>query len=418
MERILQEILNIDKSKECLKFLVQRIQSENYRGVQISQHNRYTQKEILVILQELYNLCGKDYLQIRTKDLSKRPYNIEGEETYAQLTHNISQKIGRCTQDSLRKNLFVDMHRMGLIERFNAKKKALKPFEGGTKKYITLSKFGIELLNSKDIFTQKLLYTRALESLMNGFGEEILQIILELDKSYISIYELLFFGTFVYKNLNSHFYTRTQIIEFIKEFRTLSRFNKEFLINKIKAYCEPSNFKGDKTQKRDFHNWINETQQILSLLTQMAYFEWNKKEERLYIRIGKESLYEDNTKLKRSLAQKRYYFEKHKIKKAKGFELHHIVPLCWAKSCLEFQVLDDWQNLVYIDAYSHAQITHNQNANVCLSFNGNDAIFTDFSHNAVYCKNNQNIKYNTNNQELMLTYNQNLLSAKEYKEIG
>ncbi len=413
MTQILQDILNIDKSKECIKFLVKRVQSANYRGVQISQHNRYTQNEILIILQEIYNLCGKKLLQIRTTDLSKRPQNINGEEMYAQLTHNIASKMGRCTQDSLCKNIFVDMHRMGLINRFNAKKRALNSFENGSKKYIALTQLAIELLLAKDIFTQNILYTRALESLMNGFGEEILQIILELNKPYLTIYELLFFGTFVYQTLDSHIYEREEIIEFIEEFRTLSKFSQKFLIEKIKAYCNPLNSSGDKTQKRDFHNWINETQQILTLLTQMAYFEWNKKEEKLYIRIGKEGIYENSAKLKRSLVQKQCYFTEHNVAKTKGFELHHIVPLCFAKNRLEFQIFDNWQNLVYIDAYSHAQITQNSNANVLLSFNNNDAIFTDFNNNKVCCENDINIKYGTDKQNLMLTYNQQLLFAKE-----
>ena len=180
-------------------------------------------------------------------------------------------------------------------------------------------------------------------------------------------------------------------------------------MEKIKAYCNPSNFSGDKTHKRDFYNWINETQQILTLLAQMAYFEWNRKEQRLYIRVGRESVYTNNVKLKRSLVQKQHYFTQHNVAKTKGFELHHVVPLCFAKTRNEFLILDDWQNLVYIDVYSHAQITQNNNANVRLSFDENDAIFTDFNDNSVCCKNNTNIKYNLSKQEIMFDYNQKLL---------
>lgn len=411
MRQILEDILKIDPSKECLKFLVERIQSDNYRGVQISQHNRYTQYAIKVILQEIDKICGQDLLQIRTTDLSKRPFNINGEERYAKLTNNIALKIGRCTQDSLRKNIFVDMHRMGLIQRFDAKRKALNPFDKGVKKFIALSPLALNFLQSQDIFTQNLLYTRALESLMNGFGEEILGLILELDSHFIGVYELLFFGTFLYQNLNNHIYERSEILAFIKEFRTLSKFNQKLLIEKIKDYCNPNNFTGDKTDKRDFHNFLNETQQILTLLDQMAYFEYNKKEERLYIRIGKENLYENSTKLKRSLNEKELYFKEHNVRKTKGFELHHIVPLCWAKSRNEFKILDKWQNLAYIDAFSHAQITQNNNANVKLDFANTDAIFSDFDNNQVKCKKNSQILYDESKQETMLDYNHSLLHA-------
>lgn len=143
----------------------------------------------------------------------------------------------------------------------------------------------------------------------------------------------------------------------------------------------------------------------------MAYFEYNKKEERLYIRIGKENLYENSTKLKRSLNEKMLYFKEHNVRKTKGFELHHIVPLCWAKSRNEFNILDKWQNLAYIDAFSHAQITQNNNANVKLDFTNTDAIFSDFDNNQVKCKKDSQILYDESKQETMLDYNHSLLHA-------
>ena len=255
-----------------------------------------------------------------------------------------------------------------------------------------MSDFGIEFLQNEDIFMRNLLYTRALENLMQGFGEEILNIILELESNYLSMYEVLFFATFLHQRLESRHYSRSDIASLIKDYRTLSRFQKQALLEKIKLYCEPKNFSGTKIEKRDFHNWINETQQILSLLTQMAYFEWNKQDSRLYIRTGNYGIYEDSSKLKRSIKEKSLYFEKHNIAKEKGFELHHIVPLCLATSRAEFQVLDKWENMAYIDAFSHAKITQNNNANMRLEFHNDTAVFSDFKHYAVSCNKGGHIK--------------------------
>ena len=77
----------------CVNFLMNRIQSNSYRQIHISQHNRYMQCEVFVILQEIYNLVRLEPMQIRTEDLSKRPQNIVGEELYAQLTDNIYERI-------------------------------------------------------------------------------------------------------------------------------------------------------------------------------------------------------------------------------------------------------------------------------------------------------------------------------------
>ena len=235
------------------------------------------------------------------------------------------------------------------------------------KKYTALTSFGIKFLQTEDIFTQNLLFTRALENLMQGFGEEILSMILELKFSYLTMYEILFFATFLGQKLEARIYHRNDIIELIQDYRRLSKIQQKTLIEHLKTYCNPQNFIGDKTQKRDFHNWINETQQILNLLTQMAYFEWNKTDKKLHIRINEKSLFENSTKLKRSMQQKAEYFKQHNVCKEKGFELHHIVPLCFASSKEEFQVIDKWENMVYIDAFSHAKITQNNNANMRLT---------------------------------------------------
>ena len=129
------------------------------------------------------------------------------------------------------------------------------------------------------------------------------------------------------------------------------------------------------------------------------------------MKVGKNDIFEDNTKLKRSLTEKQAYFMQHQVNKSKGFELHHIVPLCWAKSRVEFQTLDKWENLVYIDAFSHAKITQNNNKNVRLSFINLNAVFSDFKENQVLCEKDSQILYDKNKQKIMLDYNQNLLHA-------
>ncbi|MCI5681797.1 MAG: hypothetical protein MR293_07510, partial [Bacteroidales bacterium] len=162
------------------------------------------------------------------------------------------------------------------------------------------------------------------------------------------------------------------------------------------------------------------SQQIAdSLLGQTVYFEYDKENGRLVLR-SKGGLFNADPKLKRSLQVKQSYFENHKIAKKKaGFELHHIVPLCWAVDANEFVTLDQWENLVYIDAYSHAQITQNRNRNVELDFNktNNDTIFKDYSNNnCVVCKYGTNILYDEHKQKEMLSYNQKLLTATSDKQ--
>ena len=99
---LIDQLVRIDPSKECLKFLSKRILSNNYRGIQLSQHNRYDVDIISTILTEIYNSVGLSPMRIRTTDLSKRPYNTPDETVYANFVNRLNSNLGRCTQDSVR----------------------------------------------------------------------------------------------------------------------------------------------------------------------------------------------------------------------------------------------------------------------------------------------------------------------------
>ncbi len=82
---------------------------------------------------------------------------------------------------------------------------------------------------------------------------------------------MMFFVTF----LNIDNFTRSEIIEYVREYRSLSRIQKEKLKELAQDYCNPNHFNGNKLEKRDYHNWKNQAQQIFSLLEQSVFFETN-----------------------------------------------------------------------------------------------------------------------------------------------
>ncbi|TPH94680.1 restriction endonuclease subunit R [Helicobacter pylori] len=418
LEKILLEITQLDPSKECLKFLANRIKSSDYRGLHLSQHNRYDQNKIKTIIQAIFNEVGEDLLQIRTTDMSKRPSNIIGEEVYAKVVDNICKsempqnnlgKKNQVTQDSLRKNLFVDMHRMGLIERYNKNKEPTNPYIQSNIKYISLTPLAIEFLNAQDLLRKNFCYTQALENLLKGFGAECREVMIELENHYLDIEEMMFFVTF----LNIENFTRSEIIEYVREYRSLSRIQKEKLKELVQDYCNPNHFNGNKLDKRDYHNWKNQAQQIFSLLEQSVFFETNK--ERLILKTLNEENKQNDKKLKRSIKEKALYFEKHGVKKEKGFELHHIVPLCLARSIEEFDLLDKWENLIYIDAFNHAKISQTQNKHICLYFENCDVILSKGlkeEQESLYFTYIENVLYKLDLQNVMLKYNKDLLHSK------
>ena len=403
-----KQLCNIDASKSCFSFLADRIGSVNYRGVQFSQHNRYDLNIIYIMLKELYDLVGTEKMIIRTTDLKNRPYNIPEETMYARYVDVLCRKLGRCTQDSVRKNLFVDLHRMNLIERYDANENALDPYARGTKKYVKISDLGLDLINSNHtLFERKLRYTRAIDTLTKGLADQLLDIA-TID-GFITETEFQFFFSFIGKELNGHIYSKTELLDFIKEFRMTSKYQQKFAINTVKEYCDPATFVGDKTKKRDYHNWLNETQQIFMLMGQTAYYE--ESNGALNIRVGEDSLYENKEKLVRSKNEKEAYFSHHSVNKQPGFELHHIVPLCWAKNALEFSMLDVWKNLIYIDGYKHSIITQKNNEHVRLAFVDGDISLKNFNDDEIYCKKGENVLYKESNQIIMSRYNDDLLNS-------
>lgn len=411
----LDRLLTIDPSKECLQFLHQRVQSPNYRGVQISQHNRYSFEQVVGMLQIFYNIVGTKKMGLRTADLSKRPYNLPNEKEYAEYTTQVNAKYNKSTQDSIRKNLFVDFHRMGLIDRYNKNGIILSPYENGAKYFASLTNLALELIDSsKTMLERQLIFSRCLDNLLQGLASSMLALLASDEIDGITMDEYTFFFSFLRQSLGDVYYDLTKLKQYILQYRSLSKFQKDFVSQVIKDYCNPDNFKGDKTAKRDFHNWQNETQQVFMLLDMTVYYELMKNSKKIILRVNKDLVFQsvdDIKKLNRSYVQKAQYFTEHSVPKQIGFELHHIIPLLWAKTATQFFLLDKWQNLLYIDGYTHSKITQLGNKHIKLSFIDKDIVLRDFVDNSIqldYCK---NAVYNTNKQSIMLEHNFHLLES-------
>lgn len=408
----IRELLTaIDPSKECLDFLATRIESDNYRGKQVSQHNRYDVGFIYVMLNEFYKLAGTDAMHIRTTDLSKRPSNTPEEALYAHYVNNINSILKRCTQDSVRKNFFVDLARMGFINRFDASFNYIYPYDHKAVVYVALSRIGIDFLeNADNIFQKNLLYAQAIDRLTKGLAEELLDVVSITGSMTIDDYQ--FFISFTDCNIDSKTYTRSEMINYMNEFESMSHFQREEVRRVVEFYCDPSTFSGDKTCKRDYHNWRNEAQQTFMLMDQTIYFE--ERGDALIIRLGENSLYEDTGRLNRSGKQKELYFENHNIRrKTLGFELHHVVPLLSARNRIEFDALDVWQNMIYIDGYTHSVISQTNNKNIELDFDGDDINLIDTTgiRDDIVCKRPENVIYALNLKDTMKGFNSTVLSS-------
>ena len=398
-------VSKINQGNKALEFIDYRVRHEKYRGAPSSEHNRYEMNQIIDILTLLDKYApNQSLMTIRTTDISKRPENTPDEFAYARFCNEAKQKAGIGTQDAMRKNLFVDLHRMSLIERYNKHKEPTDPFSRQNVKYVSLSNQGLKLIKAKNILDKYFIFSKGIDSLLGGYIDTILDILrdkeYEIDK--ISIYEYMFFvsaiGVEYEFNINTD-----KAVELIKEYRRLTPIQRKSVIETLKTELKPKKFHGAKPNKRDFHNWKNKAAQVYYLLNQTVYFE--VRGEQLVLKEGEYSFTETATRLDRSLNEKYQYFVKHKVSKTPGFELHHVVPLAWSENIYHFKMLDKWENMVYIDAFSHAKITQNKNKNVILEVVKNDITLSDYSDNEVYLKYQKNILYKPDNKGIMKKYN-------------
>lgn len=413
----LECLLKIDTSNTALEFLYKRVLRKDYRGLQVSEHNRYTQEEAKVMLQELYNVVGKNKIQIRTTDLSKRPYELPGEEKYSQFINAVNNKLDRVTQDSMRKNHFVDFHRMGFIERFKANGGLVSKYGHDSTKYVKLTELGVNFVKSRNIFSQNIIYNEGLNNLFKGLLKDFMLIFAQSNKQFITEYDYMFFVSFLGTKVDNKILDVQDIVNLLHEFDKLSNSQKNCVIQIIKEYCNPNHFVGNKGDKRDFGNWLNETQQTFMLLGQTMYFEYNNQTNgrKIYPRIGNTQnyLFENIDSYKRSALVKQDYFINHSVKKTIGFELHHVIALNIAKNRNEYTLFDDWKNLVYIDGKTHSCLSQTGNKNNILeASNSNDLVLKDISDNELPLKYNENIIYNPSLQNIMIGYNLKLRKAK------
>lgn len=408
-------VLNINRGNKALEFIDQRILDNRYRGLRSSQHNRYTIDKIVKILRLLNKYVPKRKLMtIRTTDISKRPINTVEEREYASFCNEAKATVGIGTQDAMRKNIFVDLHRMGLICRYDKDRSPTDPISHQTVKYVALTQMGLRFISASNILDQYFIFSKCVDKMLGGYINIILNILRDseynIDK--LSIHEFMFFVSAVDTNTSFNINIE-KCVDLIKEYRNLSRIQRRSVIEVLKNKLKPENYLGSKRNKRDFHNWLNKSTQIFTILNQTVYFEISNNE--ISLKANSFGVFNNinDINIKRSTEEKAKYFQLHNVNKSVGFELHHVVPLSWSESVSQFKLLDNWLNMVYIDAFSHAKVTQQNNRNIVLVSNNKDLILQDFDDNQINLIINKNIIYSYSNQTVMLNYNNELLNTMD-----
>ena len=208
--------------------------------------------------------------------------------------------------------------------------------------------------------------------------------------------------------IENNYVSEEKVVALIKDYRSL-RDKHNAIDQLIYEYCSPDNFDGDKTNKRDIKNWINETEQIFKLLANTVYFEFLDKYNTLKLRVDRRMNIDGEQRLTRSTEEKNRYFINHGIDKCETKTLHHIVPLDLWEDWEDFKLLDDWRNMIYIESYNHEYIHSLSTRYMKLSICDESFVLSDFDDNNINFTNNNEVIFSKDNSSIMTVYNKELL---------
>lgn len=352
MEETLQKILDIDPNNNFLKYIVRRVQRSDYRGVHLSQHNRYDLDKVVKILDAIYVVAKEEKVRIPGGDTGQASASLmEVRNKYPEfyeIYQNLKSQDVIKAPDPLRKNLFVDFYRMGLIERYGTSGLILDPFRRARAKSVRLSGEGKKLLDA-ETFDRHKIFTDGVERLL---GDALVDLVSVIDLSDYRRDHLYFQEyTFIFSDGNL---TGAEKIDLLGTWRKLTPNKQAQVLSLVKAYCNPANFLGrPKPDVRDYDNWQNETQQLMHLFQATIYFQVNHKNKLFSLNTANTFGIFEKT---RKTAPKNEYFATHQVTKKNGYELHHIVPLGYVRNRADYQLIDDYRNLIYIHKNEHKKI--------------------------------------------------------------
>lgn len=365
---ILKQIELLQPGNLFLSYIIDRIQDDNYRGIQCSQHNRLTYEYFKSLLQTIYECSHGEIFGIHVGD--DNGVRQSQASVYYEIVDAIKRKVGKGTINSVKKNTFPDLARAGLLDRFDKnRERIIESFSVGEDKslqkrqsvyFVKLSSLGLRFVQAQNEFERRKYFTDMVDVLTKSAASDIVEL-LSTDERFDSLNILEFM--YILSDDRAEYQYNNKLM-LLTEYRCLSDSQKEKLNKLLQIYCNPNKIVKNKISARDYSNWKNESQQIFGLLANSTYFKVIN--DSLILNNGEYGLFMQTAK--RSQKAKDEYFRYHNIKKRSNYELHHIIPFKKAVSQLDAQYIDDQRNLIYLSTEKHLEFSSTQNINIRASY--------------------------------------------------
>ena len=273
---ILKSIEHISPNNIFLSYIIDRVQDDNYRGIQCSQHNRLTYGYFKSLLQTIYAVAKDEIFGIHIGDDNGE--RQEQASVYYQIVDAIKNVAGKGTINSVKKNTFPDLARAGLLDRYDKNHELIiESFSIGEDKplqkrssvcYVGLSDLGLKFVQAKTEFERRKYYTDAVDALTKNAASDIVEL-LSTDDRFDNLHILEFMYIISDDREGIHYNNKLLLLT---EYRKLTQEQKGKVTLLLKLYCDPKRNIGTKINARDYGNWKNESQQIFGLLSNSTYF--------------------------------------------------------------------------------------------------------------------------------------------------
>ena len=409
--KFLHQLKNISPENRFISYIIDRVSSDDYRGFQCSQHNRLTYQYFTNVLSTIYEIAGDSKFAIHTGDDNGKlqPHAV----TYYKIVEGINNATSKGTINSIKKNTFPDIARMGFLDRFDKNDHKIIENESRSSVYfVQLSPLGIRFVKAST-FEKIKLFTDGIDILTKNTATELVELLYLNDYGIdsISILEYMY----IFSDDRKSIYLNDKF-DLLLEYRRLSDFEKSKVDSLLKAFCNPSNRKvlKNKTLLRDYSNWKNESQQIFNLLANSTYFK--VENNTLILNTGNYGLFDEHAN--RGEKAKLEYFKHNSTPKTAGYQLHHIVPFSKAKNKSDAASIDDFRNLIYLKNEKHLEFTIAGKENVIMKHNENDknVIFLDFEDSFIMVDITKDALVDIKNLSEIKKYNTLLLKKFYYLE--
>lgn len=254
LDAVLHSIKDIAPDNAFINYILKRIQSDDYRNFHVSQQNRIGRIKTARILKAIFSVTPNRHFLIPPGDIGKDALYPKDSRDFERIVAAIKSATESGTANSVKKNLFPDMNRMGFIT-----------ISEGRQRYGKITSLGTAYLEAPSDAIQQNLFASGVERMFGAYLPSLIGDL--LNGGYQN--KILYFQEFMYILFERN--PENKRISLLDAYRQLAHSQQTNVDKLLQQYANPKNFSGDRTAKRDYQNWKNETQQSLSLLTEAGF---------------------------------------------------------------------------------------------------------------------------------------------------